>query len=516
MADNQLARVIPATKELMVPLDPAIPNLLGDNVKEVGDSHGYLLPHTIETTRLLRNIGYVVPAPIVQYYPWPSNPPPFRTQKITAALLTMNPRAYVLSEMGTGKTRASLYACDYMFREGLIKRVLVVAPLSTLTQVWDREIYQYFNHFSVGIVYGTRKKRQKVLQQMHHFYVINHDGIGVVEKELLAMKFDVVIVDEVGAFRNKSTARWKHMNKVVTNAAYAWGMTGSPTPNDPTDAWGMAKLLTPRRAPRYMSEFKKKTMTQITQFKWFAKPDANDHVYDMLQPAVRYKRDDCVELPEVSYKTIDIPPSKQVSDTYKKLIKLLRTAFTEGRISAANEGVLFMKLLQIACGWVYTDQRKVVRLDNTTRVDEVKDIVDQSLGKVIVFASFSHACVELHQRLLKKKVDCALVHGGTSKKERDNIFGCFRNSQHPKVLVANPKTMSHGLTLTEANTIVWFTPTTSLETYEQANARITRPGQTRKSLIIHLTGSPIETKIYNRLQQKASLQGALLDMFDDN
>jgi SNF2 family DNA or RNA helicase len=265
-----------------------------------------------------------------------------------------------------------------------------------------------------------------------------------------------------------------------------------------------------------MNEFKKKTMTQITQFKWFAKPDANDHVYEMLQPAVRYKRDDCVELPEVSYKTIDIPPSKQVSDTYKKLIKLLRTAFTEGRISAANEGVLFMKLLQIACGWVYTDQKKVVRLDNQSRVDEVKDIIDQSLGKVIVFASFSHACVELHQRLLKKKVDCALIHGGTSKKERDNIFGCFMNSPHPKVLVANPKTMSHGLTLTQANTIVWFTPTTSLETYEQANARITRPGQTRKSLIIHLTGSPIETKIYNRLQQKASLQGALLDMFDDN
>lgn len=83
------------------------------------------------------------------------------------------------------------------------------------------------------------------------------------------------------------------------------------------------------------------------------------------------------------------------------------------------------------------------------------------------------------------------------------------------MIVAHPKCMAHGLTLTAANTIIWFTPTASLETYEQACARITRPGQTRKTLIIHLTGSPIETKIYRRLREKASLQGALLDMFND-
>ena len=94
-------------------------------------------------------------------------------------------------------------------------------------------------------------------------------------------------------------------------------------------------------------------MTQITQFKWLAKPDANDHVFEMLQPAVRYKSDDCVELPPVSYRTIEIDASQQVERTYKKMMSVLKTAFQEGRISAANEGVLFMKLLQISCGWVY-------------------------------------------------------------------------------------------------------------------------------------------------------------------
>ena len=509
------ARVLPETKELLIPNDPAVMALLGDNVKLDGDHH-LSMPHTIETTRLLRNLEYIVPAPIVHHYPWPDNPAPFRTQKITAALLTMNLRAYVLSEMGTGKTRAALYAWDYMYKEGVAKRMLVVAPLSTLSQVWDREIFQYFPEYSVGVVHGTKAKRQKILKEHHQIYVINHDGLGVVMDDLLAMNFDVCIIDEVGAFRNKSTERWKKMSKLIQNIRYAWGMTGSPTPNDPTDAFGLAKLLTPRNAPRYFREFQRKTMTQITTFKWFAKPDANERVFEMLQPAVRYRRDDCVELPETTYKTIDLPPSPQIKKTYKLMIQALRAAFKEGKISAANEGVLFMKLMQVACGYVYTDDRNIVKLDNTNRVLEVEDIIDQSIGKVIVFANFTHAATELHKRLVGKKYDVSLVHGGISKTHRDQIFGGFQNGDSPKVIVAHPKCMSHGLTLTAASTIVWFTPTTSLETYEQANARITRPGQEHKTMIIHLTGTAIESKIYKRLQQKASLQGALLDMFDDN
>ena len=495
--------------DIVVPNDASVTALLSV-------AAGARVPHNTETTRLLRNLGYVVPAPIITQYAWPDNPPPFKTQKITAALLMMNPRAYVLSEMGTGKTRAALFACDHMLRTSEIKRVLVVAPLSTLSQVWEREIFQYFHHWSAGVVYGTRNKRRKVLAESHQFYIINHDGIQTVEKELAAMKFDVIIVDEVGAFRNKSTERWKKLNKLVLRTRYVWGMTGSPTPNAPTDAWGLAKLITPSKAPRYMKEFRDKTMTQITQFKWFAKPDANDKVFAMLQPAVRYKRDDCVELPPVSYKIIDIEDSLQIKTTYKKMMTALKAAFLEGRITAANEGVLFMKLLQIACGWVYTEKKGVVRLDNTERVNEVRNIIDDSLGKVIVFANFTHAAEGLHERLLKSHPSTSLITGKASKRMRDQIFGAFQNSDSPRVLVAHPQCMAHGLTLTAANTIVWFTPTTSLETYEQANARITRPGQDKKSLIIHLQSQPIERKIYKRLQQKGSLQGALLDMFDDN
>ncbi len=504
-------------REFYVPMHEGLAGLIPEarDVTIKGEKR-IALPHTTDVTRLARNFGFIVPAPILSQYQWPLDPAPFKTQKTTAALLTMNARAYVLSEMGTGKTRAALFACDHMFQRDEIKKVLVVAPLSTLSQVWDREVFQYFNHLDVQVVHGTADSRRKKLLRPAHIYVINHDGVGVVMKELLQMKFDVVIVDEIGCFRNKKTDKWTDMFCLVKNAPYAWGMTGSPTPNSPVDAWGIAKLLTPSRAPKWKKEFQRKTMTQLTQFRWIPKKDANDHVYAMLQPAVRYKRDDCLELPDVNYQTIKVPLSKPVDKIYKQLIAKLKIAFKEGQVTAANEGILFMKLLQVACGWVYTTDKGVVSLDNRKRVQEVVDIYDQAAGKVIVFADFKHAAKELHKRVLKAGINASLVTGDTSKKHRDEIFGTFQNSAEKSMIVAHPKCMAHGLTLTAANTIVWFTPTTSLETYEQACARITRPGQVRKSLIIHLTGAPIESKIYSRLRQKASVQGALLDMFDDN
>ena len=281
--DDQMRALVPEARDVV---------MAGEQVMAV--------PHTTDVTRLARNLGYIVPAPIASQYSWPTTPAPFRTQKITAALLTMNSRAYVLSEMGTGKTRAALFACDHMFNRNEITKVLVVAPLSTLSQVWDREIFEHFNHLSVGVVHGTAERRRKILAEKHHIYVINHDGPQVVMKELLAMKFDVVIIDEIGMFRNKKAGKWVNLYRIVNPAPYAWGMTGSPTPTAPTDAWGIAKMLTPSRAPPYMKAFKRLTMTQLSQFRWLPKPDANDHVYSMLQPAVRYKRDDCVELPPES------------------------------------------------------------------------------------------------------------------------------------------------------------------------------------------------------------------------
>lgn len=504
-------------KSFAIPFNQGIANLLPATVKEFDHpdlGRMLLLPHTSDTTRLARNMGIVTPAPILTQYDW-NGDVPFRTQRITAALLTMQARAFVLSEMGTGKTRATLHALNFLMLTGEIKRALVVAPLSTLVNVWDREIFQYFNHLSTGVLHGSKQQRLKVLGTDHDIYIINHDGIETVLPDLMA-RTDIgcVVVDELASFRNARTDRWKALNSVISGRPFSWGLTGSPTPNEPSDAWAQVKLLLPTRVPKYFKQFKRQTMTQVSQFRWIPRQDANEQVFDLMQPAVRYRRDDCIELPEVINQVRPVQLSTEQSRVYKELINKLKIGFQEGTVTAANEGVLFSKLLQITTGWVYTSDKRVVSLANQDRIDNLIEVLDEAEGKVIVFVDFIHAAQELQAILKTKKYHSALVTGATPLAERNKIFTAFQSAAFPRVLVAHPKCMAHGLTLTAANVICWFSPTTSLETYEQACARITRPGQTRKSLIVHLTGTPVETKLYRRLQQKASLQGALLEMFE--
>jgi SNF2 family DNA or RNA helicase len=168
------------------------------------------------------------------------------------------------------------------------------------------------------------------------------------------------------------------------------------------------------------------------------------------------------------------------------------------------------KLLQVAAGAVYDNDKNVISLPSRPRVDIVREIIEQAAGKVIVFVPFK-SVIRLVAEELAKDYNVAVVHGDVGKAERDRIFSAFQRPGGLRVIVAQPDAMAHGLTLTEADTIVWYGPTNSQETYTQANGRITRPGQTRTQWIIHIEGSLIERKVYERLKRKQKLEGALLE-----
>lgn len=509
MASHE-ALIDPRTKTLALPFNQQLASLVPEHKVKGGL---IVLPHTHDVVRLARNLGIRAPAPIMSYYDW-NKDKPFKTQKITAAMLTMNRRAFVLSEMGTGKTRAALYALDFLRREGLVGATLIVAPLSTLSTVWDREVFKYFNHLSVGVLHGTRQFRLEILNQPHDIYVINHDGIKTILPALQARKdINCVIVDELAAFRNGRTDRWKALN-LVCNRDYVWGLTGSPTPNEPSDAYAQVKLLAPKQVPKFFKTFKEMTMAQVSTFRWIARKDATDTVFKAMQPGVRFTRDDCMELPPVTFADRQVALSSEQNRIYKEMLAKLRVAFANGEVTAANEGVLMSKLLQITTGFVYTKDKGPIEIDHKPRMDALMELLDEAEGKVLVFADFVHAAEMVAKELVAKGYSVAQVSGDTPLHLRSRIFGEFQSAMAPRIIVAHPKCMSHGLTLTAANLIVWYSPTTSPETYEQACARITRPGQARKSLIMHLTGTNIESKLYKRLQQKASLQGALLEMFE--
>jgi SNF2 family DNA or RNA helicase len=382
--------------------------------------------------------------------------------------------------------------------------------------VWDREIFQYFPHLTTAVLHGTRAKRHDMLASDKHIYIVNHDGVELILKEVLERgDIDCVVIDELAVYRNARTARWKALNPIVSKAKFAWGLTGSPTPGEPTDAWGQVKMLRPTQVPKYFKEFQRDTMIQVSPFRWVPKKEANEKVFSVMQPCVRFTRDDCVELPDTSYQTRETPLSTQQQKIHDEMIKKLRLEFAQGRVTAANEGVLVSKLLQICAGWVYTQDRRVIALDNKPRLQALQDFLDEAEGKVIVFGSYIHVVENLFDIIKKSGRTCSMVHGGTPGGQRNAIFSAFNQDPDPRILVAHPGCMAHGLTLTSASVTVWFTPAPSLEIYEQANARMTRPGQEKKTVIAHLTGSKTESKLYQRLRQRASVQGALLEMFEN-
>lgn len=474
------------------------------------------VPHDLGTVKLLRNLGLMVPSPALSYYPhMRTGKPPFASQEVTVDMCTVFTRGYILSEMGVGKTRAALWAYDYLRSVGLARKLLVVAPLSTLTTVWDNEIFEVFPHLKTAVLHGDKKKRLKLLAGDADVFIINHEGVEVIHPELWARPdIDTVIIDEVASYRNSRSKRFKSLAPLVQRSAYSWGLTGSPTPNAPTDAFGQARLLTPHTVGYSFKAFKDQTMRQIGTFKWIERPEAIDIVHKAMQPAVRFTREQCFDLPPTTYTTLQVQLDPRAQTAYKEMVDDLATAVRNHEITAANEGVKLSKLLQISAGFGYDEAGLGHYIGGVDRFKTIFELIEGTTGKVIVFASFRYM-VEMLAGVLGKRYTVGKIHGEVPKNERDLIFSGFQKGSSPRVIVAHPQTMAHGLTLTSGSTIIWATPTTSLEIYEQANARITRPGQTQNTHIINLTSTKAEAQVYARLRKKAAMQGALLELFEE-
>jgi hypothetical protein len=457
------------------------------------------------------------------HYEWPKASgrfSPYQTQLETASFASMNSRCFINNSMGTGKTVSSLWAYDYMRTTRQVKKLLIICPLSTMERTWADEIFKTFPHLQANVLYGSAERRKKLLaDKAADIYIINTDGLRIV-KDLLAKRddIDVVIVDEVAMFRNAGTTRFKVLNEILNKQPVqrrVWALTGMPTPNAPTDAWAQCRLVTPgsTAVPKYFGAARDALMDSRGPFKFVAKPSANDTVREWMQPSIRFSLDDVTELPEQVILHRHAEMSEAQKRAYNMMLSKLKTEYAGGEILALNEAVKASKLVQIACGVAYAVDGQRVMLPAPNRIELLRELIAESEGKVIVFVPLTGA-LEHVAKELSDEWEVAVVHGATPKSERDQIFGNFQNAPNPHVLVANPGTMSHGLTLTAATTIIWFAPIYSLDIYGQANARILRIGQKSKTRIINISGSAIEEKIYDRLEKKESMQALLLDMLE--
>ncbi|NCC32426.1 MAG: DEAD/DEAH box helicase, partial [Chloroflexia bacterium] len=289
------------------------------------DYQGHVLtvvPHRTPETKILTNLGFTPPHPVDHYYDWPSRFAPMEAQRATVRFLTTHNRAYCLNDLGTGKTLSALWAFDYLKKEGLANRMLVVAPLSTLERTWVDEVFKHFPHLTTAVLHASSKAaRLARLEFPADIYVINHDGIKVLLDQLMArVDIDTLCIDELSQVaRNASTDRWKALHKLVQRRDRVWGMTGTPVPNEPTDAWAQCRLITPSTVPSYFSRWRLQTMQQLNQYKWVPKDDALQTVERAMQPAIRFRRDECVDLPPVMYETRQVELTAAQKQLYKDM-----------------------------------------------------------------------------------------------------------------------------------------------------------------------------------------------------
>jgi SNF2 family DNA or RNA helicase len=427
----------------------------------------------------------------------------------------MRPRAFCFNEQGTGKTGSAIWASDFLISEGIINRVLVICPLSIMDSAWRADLFKLVMHRSVEIAYGAKAKRKKIIDGDAEYVIINYDGVEIVREEIARGGFDLIIADEATHYKNAQTKRWKVLHSLLKPNTWLWMMTGTPAAQSPLDAYGLAKLINPKSVPKFFGAFREMVMYKITQFKWVPKPNATDKVFNALQPAIRFTKEQCLDLPEMTYvkRRIELTPQQK---KYYELLRKQMMAVADGeQITAVNAAVNMNKLLQISCGAVYTDTGETVEFDIKNRYKVLREVIDESSQKVLIFVPFRHVIDLLTDKLTNDNITNAIIRGDVPATKRTQIFDSFQTTPDPRVLIIQPQAAAHGVTLTAANTIVWWGPTSSLETYAQANARVHRSGQKHPCTVVQLEGSPVEKGVYKMLGNRLSVHTKMIDLYKE-
>lgn len=478
------------------------------------DDGSVLVKWGLEEAQVLKNLGIKsVPSPIERRYKWPGLYKPFEHQKTTSSFLTLHRRAFCFNDPGTGKTASFAWAADYLLNKGYIKRVLVICPLSIMFSAWQADLFRVLMHRRVDVAHGDRNKRSKIIASDAEFVIINFDGVETVLEELKAGGFDLVIIDEANAVKTATTKRWRAINALIRPETWLWMATGTPASQSPTDAYGLAKMMNPSSVPPYFYSFRDSVMFKVTQFKWTAKKDAQQTVNRVLQPAIRFAKEDCLDLPELLYTTREVSMTPQQMKYYKMLKDQFIMAAAGETVTSVNAATNLNKLLQVASGAVYSDDGNTVEFDITHRYNVLVEAIEESTHKVLVFVPFRHSIEVLRDRLRKDNYAVDVIHGGVSVGRRTEIFKAFQTEPEPRILLIQPAAASHGVTLHAANTVVWWGPVTSNEIYHQANARVHRSGQKNPCLVVRLCGASVERKLYDALDSKTKDLDDLLGLY---
>lgn len=484
------------------------------------------VPWTQDVCELLARLRAPHLAPICVHYHWPARFEPFPHQYRVGGFLSTHRRAFCLADMGTGKTISGVWAFDWLYRQQKAKRILVICPLSLMRLTWAAEFANGAPQYKVTVLHHTDPiRRRQLVRDDAVVHVVNYDGVELLYDELMANDYDIVLVDESTAYANINR-RWRFARPLVAQSRYAWLFTGTPAVQSPLKAYGQVKLLYGDAWDTTLTAFRDATMVQLSKYKWVAKIGWADTVHAVMQPAIKVnKRDVLKDLPPVVHTTREVPLSAGQKRLMSDLRKSRMTTSNAASISAVHAAALRVKLVQIASGTVYDDNGQSVELDMSARLAETIDIIEtvremEDLtrapnNKVLVFCAFVHTAERVARELGAKGLKVAVLHGGVSLAARTKAIEDFQLRRDVDAIVAMPDVLSHGLTLTAASTIIWWSPIDKAETAMQANNRMDRPGQKDPMQIIRLQGSSAEEVIYRQTDDRFAQHDDVIARYDE-
>lgn len=389
--------------------------------------------------------------------------------------------------------------------------MLVIAPLRVARSTWPDEIakWDHLNDLTYSVAVGTEKERLEALRKNVEIVIINRENVDwLVNKSGYRFNFDMIVIDELSSFKSYSAKRFKALLKVRPYVERIVGLTGTPSSNGLMDLWAEYRLLDfGERLGRYITRYRlkyftpdKRSATVIFSYKLL--PGAEDEIYNAISDiTISMKAKDYLKMPDliINEVTVDLDPSER--RTYETLRKEMVVQISEQEeIDAVNAASLSGKLLQMANGAVYDEDKRVLRIHDK-KLDALEDLIEAANGKPVLIAYwYKHDLERIKERFNVREIL-------NDQDIRD------WNDGKIDVAVIHPASAGHGLNLQQGgSTMIWFGLTWSLELYEQANARLYRQGQNETVVIHHIiTKGTIDEDVMLALKRKEKMQSALID-----
>ena len=413
-------------------------------------------------------------------------------------------------DCGLGKTIITLTAINELMYDSFeISKVLIIAPLRVAQSTWKDEIekWDHLNLLRYSIAVGDEKERLKALKQKSDIYIINRENVDwLVTKSGIDFNFDMLIIDELSSFKSHTSKRFKSLLKIRPYFERVVGLTGTPSSNGLMDLWAEFRVLDlGERLGRYITHYRNEYFLPDKRngaviFSYKPQPNAEERIYRRLADmTISMKSTEYLKMPELILNDIEINLDEEDQIKYKKFKKEMVMTIQEKEIDAINAASLSNKLIQLANGSIYDEDKKFYEVHNK-KLDKLEEIIESANGKLVLVAYWFKADKERIEKRFKVK----------EIKTVDDIKQW--NMGMINLALIHPASAGHGLNLQSGgSTLVWFSLTWSLELYQQTNARLYRQGQKDTVVIHHLiTKNTIDEDIMKSLKRKDKTQEALM------